>query len=70
MMPRFVESLGPTVRAYGKLEEAVVGADVILMLRIQTSSASTARCSPRRASTAAGSGSTRACCRSRSPTRS
>jgi aspartate carbamoyltransferase catalytic subunit len=36
LMPRAVESLGPTVRGYGRIEDAVAGADVVMMLRIQT----------------------------------
>jgi aspartate carbamoyltransferase catalytic subunit len=35
-MPRAPEALGPTVRAIGRIEEAVEGADVVMMLRIQT----------------------------------
>jgi aspartate carbamoyltransferase catalytic subunit len=35
LMPREVESLGPTVRAFGRIEQAVEGADVVMMLRIQ-----------------------------------
>jgi aspartate carbamoyltransferase catalytic subunit len=36
LMPRAVESLGPTVRGFGRIEDAVAGADVVMMLRIQT----------------------------------
>ena len=36
LMPRGAESLGPTVRTSGRIEEAVAGADVVMMLRIQT----------------------------------
>jgi len=36
LMPRHVESLGPTVRAFERLEDALEGADVVMMLRIQT----------------------------------
>ncbi len=36
MMPHFVETLGATVRACARIEEAVEGADVVMMLRIQT----------------------------------
>ncbi len=36
LMPRSVESLGPTVRGVGRIEDAVAGADVVMMLRIQT----------------------------------
>jgi aspartate carbamoyltransferase catalytic subunit len=36
LMPREVESLGPTVRAFENMEAAVAGADVVMMLRIQT----------------------------------
>jgi aspartate carbamoyltransferase catalytic subunit len=36
LMPRAVESLGPTVHAMGRIEDAVDGADVVMMLRIQT----------------------------------
>ena len=35
-MPRHAESLGPTVRVTARIEEAVDGADVVMMLRIQT----------------------------------
>jgi aspartate carbamoyltransferase catalytic subunit len=35
-MPRAVESLGPTVRPMGRIDDAVAGADVVMMLRIQT----------------------------------
>jgi aspartate carbamoyltransferase catalytic subunit len=35
MTPPRVETLGPTVRYAGRLEEAVEGADVVMMLRIQ-----------------------------------
>jgi aspartate carbamoyltransferase catalytic subunit len=36
LMPREVESLGPTVRAFENMEAAIAGADVVMMLRIQT----------------------------------
>src|SRR5580692_11485380 len=36
LMPRDVESLGPTVKAFERLETALDGADVVMMLRIQT----------------------------------
>jgi len=36
LMPRSAEALGPTVRVMGRIEEAVDGADVVMMLRIQT----------------------------------
>jgi len=36
LMPREVESLGPTVKAFERIEAAVEGADVVMMLRIQT----------------------------------
>jgi aspartate carbamoyltransferase catalytic subunit len=36
LMPRSVESLGPTVRSVARIEDAVSGADVVMMLRIQT----------------------------------
>ncbi len=36
LLPRSVESLGPTVRGFGRIEDAVAGADVVMMLRIQT----------------------------------
>jgi aspartate carbamoyltransferase catalytic subunit len=36
LMPRSVESLGPTVRGFGRIDDAVAGADVVMMLRIQT----------------------------------
>lgn len=36
LMPRAVESLGPTVEPVGRIEDAVDGADVVMMLRIQT----------------------------------
>ncbi len=36
LMPRSAESIGPTVRAVGRIEDAVAGADVVMMLRIQT----------------------------------
>jgi aspartate carbamoyltransferase catalytic subunit len=35
MMPSHPEALGPTVRAAPRIEEAVEGADVVMMLRIQ-----------------------------------
>ena len=34
-MPRDAESLGPTVRRAERIEQAVEGADVVMMLRIQ-----------------------------------
>jgi aspartate carbamoyltransferase catalytic subunit len=36
LMPRAPESLGPTVRAMARIDDAVDGADVVMMLRIQT----------------------------------
>jgi aspartate carbamoyltransferase catalytic subunit len=36
LMPREVASLGPTVRSAATIQEAVEGADVVMMLRIQT----------------------------------
>jgi aspartate carbamoyltransferase catalytic subunit len=36
LMPREALSLGPTVRTFEKIETAVEGADVVMMLRIQT----------------------------------
>jgi aspartate carbamoyltransferase catalytic subunit len=36
LIPRAVESLGPTVRGVERIEDAVAGADVVMMLRIQT----------------------------------
>jgi aspartate carbamoyltransferase catalytic subunit len=36
MMPRSPESLGETVRAFERIEDAILGADVVMMLRIQT----------------------------------
>jgi aspartate carbamoyltransferase catalytic subunit len=36
MVPRDAEALGPTVRVVPRLEQAVEGADVVMMLRIQT----------------------------------
>jgi aspartate carbamoyltransferase catalytic subunit len=36
LMPRAAESLGPTVRAFHRIDDAVGGADVVMMLRIQT----------------------------------
>jgi aspartate carbamoyltransferase catalytic subunit len=36
LMPRAAEALGPTVRTMGRIEDAVAGADVVMMLRIQT----------------------------------
>src|SRR5580698_1034606 len=36
LMPRDVEALGPTVKAFERLETALEGADVVMMLRIQT----------------------------------
>ncbi|MDP9148317.1 MAG: aspartate carbamoyltransferase catalytic subunit [Myxococcota bacterium] len=36
LMPRSPEALGPTVRAFLRVDEAVAGADVVMMLRIQT----------------------------------
>ncbi len=35
MLPRSAEALGPTVKLFARLEEAVEGADVVMMLRIQ-----------------------------------
>src|SRR6202044_2295529 len=36
LMPRAAESLGPTVRPMDRIDDAVSGADVVMMLRIQT----------------------------------
>ncbi len=36
MMPLGATGLGPTVTTYGRVEEAIAGADVVMMLRIQT----------------------------------
>jgi aspartate carbamoyltransferase catalytic subunit len=36
LMPRAAESLGPTARPVSRIEDAVDGADVVMMLRIQT----------------------------------
>jgi aspartate carbamoyltransferase catalytic subunit len=36
LMPREAEALGPTVRAFHRIEAALDGADVVMMLRIQT----------------------------------
>ncbi|MGD0528108.1 MAG: aspartate carbamoyltransferase catalytic subunit [Polyangiaceae bacterium] len=36
LMPRAAQSLGPTVRAMSAIDDAVAGADVVMMLRIQT----------------------------------
>ena len=36
LMPRAAEALGPTVRAMTRIDDAVAGADVVMMLRIQT----------------------------------
>jgi aspartate carbamoyltransferase catalytic subunit len=36
LMPRHAAALGPTVRAFENLDEALDGADVVMMLRIQT----------------------------------
>ena len=36
LMPRHAEALGPTVRAFENLDQALEGADVVMMLRIQT----------------------------------
>jgi aspartate carbamoyltransferase catalytic subunit len=36
LMPRHAEALGPTVRAFENLDRALDGADVVMMLRIQT----------------------------------
>jgi aspartate carbamoyltransferase catalytic subunit len=36
LMPRHAEALGPTVRAFENLDRALEGADVVMMLRIQT----------------------------------
>ncbi len=36
MMPHDPEGLGPTVRPFERVEDAVLGADVVMMLRIQT----------------------------------
>lgn len=35
MLPREAEALGPTARAFARLDQAVEGADVVMMLRIQ-----------------------------------
>jgi aspartate carbamoyltransferase catalytic subunit len=36
LLPREAEALGPTVRVFDRMDDAVTGADVIMMLRIQT----------------------------------
>jgi aspartate carbamoyltransferase catalytic subunit len=36
LMPRHAEALGPTVKAFENLDRALEGADVVMMLRIQT----------------------------------
>ncbi len=36
LMPRCPESLGPTVRTFARVDDAVTGADVVMMLRIQS----------------------------------
>jgi len=36
LMPREVQALGPTVKSFQRIEAAVDGADVVMMLRIQT----------------------------------
>jgi aspartate carbamoyltransferase catalytic subunit len=36
LMPRHAEALGPTVKAFENLDRALDGADVVMMLRIQT----------------------------------
>jgi aspartate carbamoyltransferase catalytic subunit len=36
LMPRHAEVLGPTVRAFENFDKALEGADVVMMLRIQT----------------------------------
>jgi aspartate carbamoyltransferase catalytic subunit len=36
LLPRAAEALGPTVTTYGRVEAALEGADVVMMLRIQT----------------------------------
>jgi aspartate carbamoyltransferase catalytic subunit len=36
LMPREAQLLGPTARTFGRIEAAVEGADVVMMLRIQT----------------------------------
>jgi aspartate carbamoyltransferase catalytic subunit len=36
LMPRHAEALGPTVRPFENLDDALDGADVVMMLRIQT----------------------------------
>ncbi|MGH7271515.1 MAG: aspartate carbamoyltransferase catalytic subunit [Polyangiaceae bacterium] len=36
LMPRGAETLGPTVKTFDRIEAAVEGADVVMMLRIQT----------------------------------
>jgi len=36
LMPRDAAALGPTARTFGRIEAAVQGADVVMMLRIQT----------------------------------
>jgi aspartate carbamoyltransferase catalytic subunit len=35
LMPRDAEALGPTVRVFGRIEDAVDGADAVMMLRVQ-----------------------------------
>ena len=36
LLPRNAEAMGPTVTTFGNIDDAVAGADVIMMLRIQT----------------------------------
>jgi aspartate carbamoyltransferase catalytic subunit len=36
LLPKSAEALGPTVRSFGNMKEAVDGADVVMTLRIQT----------------------------------
>jgi aspartate carbamoyltransferase catalytic subunit len=36
LLPRHAEALGPTARTFGSIDDAVRGADVVVMLRIQT----------------------------------
>jgi aspartate carbamoyltransferase catalytic subunit len=36
LLPKFAEALGPTVRSFGNMKEALDGADVVMTLRIQT----------------------------------
>jgi len=68
-MPVHAETIGATVRVMPRLEAAVEGADVVMMLRIQTERLAGAMMSTTR-ETAAPSGSAHRCSHAPSPTRS